>query len=374
MSVISRPINAFSLSSNHIYMANIGDSITYGQSKGVLSHELYPEVLASLLRQQGCLIHSRNFGVSGSELNEMRQRITQIYWLGNVNTRRLKTPDLVTIIGGTNDYGHFTYSGGVSTSAYIGTTVPWYLAQMIKYLRNCNGGAGSTINDYYTTLPSGCLPGTRAIVAYDMSTTGGFQPTLLGDYTSVGGATTAGLIAKTTVWECRNPQGSDKGWGRVTDYTADNYIVKKIMIGNYAYENYSSSYSGDLLESPAVQRGQVTNPAIGIITSYFTDVVFVDNYNYIKNKILSGEIGCANTSAQNVAYTTGVNSSLYTNVGFNTLGWQTFHCDDGNVHPSKLGCMYLALNMFNVISNQSGWISDFSQPSANSQFNSGRPY
>src|SRR4051812_5314334 len=75
----------------------IGDSLTHNVTLGVRPDQFWPERLAAKLRDLGCAIKARNFGVNGNTTAQMAARAVELTLYDQ--------PDLFVAFGGVNDPG-----------------------------------------------------------------------------------------------------------------------------------------------------------------------------------------------------------------------------------------------------------------------------
>jgi lysophospholipase L1-like esterase len=132
-------------------IAAIGDSLTFNTSFVTMPHQFHPEVLAGLLRAEGCPVYARNFGQSGNTTTQMLARKTDLL--------RFETPKLVTLWGGVNDPGNSIT--GATTQANLETIGAYLLDNGVDYLLigntqylNYTSGGDSLVTPYatYATL------------------------------------------------------------------------------------------------------------------------------------------------------------------------------------------------------------------------------
>jgi lysophospholipase L1-like esterase len=145
-------------------IAAIGDSLTFNTSYKTMPHQFHPEVLAGLLRDEGCPVYARNFGQSGDTTTGMRARMTDVL--------RFETPKLVTLWGGVNDPG--TAITGATTQDNLETIgeylldngVTYLLVGNTQYLNYTSGGDDiNTPFATYATLRPFQLAATNALIA-----------------------------------------------------------------------------------------------------------------------------------------------------------------------------------------------------------------
>lgn len=145
-------------------LAAIGDSLTQNASLNVRPNEFWPERLAVALRELGCPIIGRNFGISGNTTTQMLARI-------GVMTQ-FETPNLAIIWGGVNDPGSEIV--GATTQDNIeamGETlldagVPYLVIGNTQYLNYSSGGDTlETPSATYATLRTYQLAAANALIA-----------------------------------------------------------------------------------------------------------------------------------------------------------------------------------------------------------------
>jgi lysophospholipase L1-like esterase len=305
----------------------IGDSLTWNAIYGTLMCDFYPEQLAELLRAPsiGCDVKARNFGNSGERTSQMLQRIRCM--------TQFETPEVAIIFGGANDPGGgvtansltnvgttatFTASGshnlatgdvvtitGSNLSPYnvanavvtvTSATVFTYVmasdpggssagtprfdhqtqanieAMIIALKNGCAGMVGTQ-----TALPAGYPPGTRFIVRYDTSTTGGLSGT--------SPATLSGTHSGAQVWVSRNRTAGVTGWSRITP---DNTGIQRIIVMSMQWVHRANGL-GDTLAVP--YSAYVPVRAAQSAAASAQGVTFFDLYTYQRNLIVSGYVG-----------------------------------------------------------------------------------
>jgi lysophospholipase L1-like esterase len=311
----------------------IGDSLTWNYIYGTLACDFYPEQLAQLLRNAGYDVKARNYGSSGERSSQMLQRIrcmTKSY----DPAQAIETPEIAIIFAGANDPG-----GGVTatTLTRVGTTAtftasavhnlatgdvvtitgsdlsPYNVANAVVTVTSTTvftyvmasdpGGssAGTPRFDHQTqknieamiialkngvtgmvgtqtALPSGYPPGTRYIVRYDTSSTGGLAGT---SPATLSGAVTAGP----TVWVARNYTGGVTGWSRITP---DNTGVSRIIVMSMQWLHWISG-AGDTLATP--HAGYAALRVLQQAAATAQGATYFDLYTYQKGLIQSGYVG-----------------------------------------------------------------------------------
>jgi hypothetical protein len=360
----------------------IGDSLTFNEQYAVLMDEFYPEQLAVQLRTVGCDVKARNFGYAGDDTTGILRRIRTML--------RFEIPDLAIIMAGVNDPGDgrtassltrsgttatftassahslstgdvvvisgsnlspynvskavvtvtsstvFTYQmasdpGGTSagTPRFDHLTQGNIEAMIIALRNNVSGVVGSQ-----TLLPSGVPPGTRYLVRYDTSTTGGVP-------TGSSGITPATLIGMAAtdaqVWIARNTSVSssssgESGWSRVAN---DNTLgVQRIIVMSAQWVHRADGL-GDLKNLDystyvAVRAAQLAaataQAAAGVVT-------FFDLHAYQKALVVANYVGEL------------------------TGEWAATTNDQ---HPSAFAGYTWAKGLVGHIQSQSGWITALS--------------
>lgn len=123
---------------NRQAVSAIGDSLTLNYSLAVRPDQHWPERLAVALRDLGCPIQGRNFGISGNTTTQMLARIGVL--------TQYEIPKLAIIFGGVNDPGN-AISGATTQSNIesMGETlfdagVEYVLVVSTQYLNYSSGG------------------------------------------------------------------------------------------------------------------------------------------------------------------------------------------------------------------------------------------
>lgn len=317
-------------------IAAIGDSLTWNYIYSTLMSEFYPEQLAILLRAAGCDVKARNFGDSGERTSQMLQRVHTLYSkFKTPDLSQFETPEIAIIFGGANDPG-----GGVtaSTLTRVGTTAtftasgahnlatgdvvtitgsnlsPYNVANAVVTVTSATvftyvmasdpGGssAGTPRFDHQTQknieamiialkngttgyagnpamLPAGKAVGTRYLVRYDDSSTGGLAGTAPATVTGAGGGATK-------IWIARNSSAGETGWSRIA---ADTSLgVQRIIVMSMQWLHYISGGGDTLLTANA------TYAAVRVLQEAAADaqgVTFFDLYNYQRDLIVAGYEG-----------------------------------------------------------------------------------
>jgi len=304
-SSVLRPPQRYANSLKNRYVAVVGDSIISGTTTGVGYYDQIPSFLGQLLYKRGCCAVCRNFGISGQRTDEMLARINQIF------RRDFGTPDLVVLEGGSNDYN---FNSGTAQA-----NITLYMTAMVKYLKA--GAKGYVTNP--SSLPANGNLGDYYVVTVDNDSTGGFNPD--------SGQSGAGGNA-CTLWKCTGVQGGIKGWGRAN--TPSTWVVPKIVIMNKHFLNFSGS--GDNYSPTAVNSESVIiNTAVHNVCVN-EDVLEGDIWTWLANRIASGE--------------------------FTYQDWTSWHCADGDIHPSAQGCNLFAQYLDELIADQTDWVTDLSKP------------
>lgn len=332
--------------------------------------DFYPEQLAVLLRAAGCDVKARNFGNSGATTAYLLQRIRAV--------TQFETPEIAIIMAGVNDPGNsftassltrsgttatftsssphnlatgdvVTVSGsnlspynvanavvtvtGASSFTYVMASDPGgssagsprydhqtqtNIEAMIMALRNGVTGMVGT----QTALPSGAAVGTRYLVRYDTSTTGGQAGT--------SPATLTGTLTGPRVWIARNSTSGETGWSRITP---DNTGVQKIVVMSTQWLHYVSG-AGDTLLTPFAAYATIRALQSAAATAQgapSTSVTYFDLYTYQRNLIVNGYEG----------ELTG-----------------TWAATTNDQHPSPYAGHTWAKGLLAHIQAQSGWIDD----------------
>ncbi|MDE2103347.1 MAG: hypothetical protein KGL39_39265 [Patescibacteria group bacterium] len=279
-----------------------GDSLTEAPSLAKLGFYLWTSVAAGKLRLRGCLVRGANWGHSGCNTSiiapgllsriffahyyetptigvvwcgtnddpshsQSAQTVTTLTSSGTTATATISsnaglwpgcwitisgatpsayngTYQVASLIGSTQ----FTYTFPGGTSPATGTITCGTIAlpqtqqnlmAAVKVLKFGCGGPntnGVAVVGSQTQLPANTPPGTRIVVMVDTSTTGGAAasldqtPRIDGDYS---------LSPQQDVWEARNCQPGEKGWGRVFVATSVPTHTKRSVVFGQHYLNYS---------------------------------------------------------------------------------------------------------------------------------------
>lgn len=76
------------------FISCMGDSITQNYIWGPKPHEYYPAVLQELLKNEGCAVTCRNFGISGNTTTQMLARFSSM--------TQYEIPDIAVIFAVSN--------------------------------------------------------------------------------------------------------------------------------------------------------------------------------------------------------------------------------------------------------------------------------
>lgn len=312
----------------------IGDSLTWNYIYSALMSEFYPEQLAMLLRAlpTPCDVKARNFGDSGERTSQMAQRVHTL--------SRKETPEIAIIFGGANDPG-----GGVTatTLTRVGTLAtftasavhnlatgdvvtitgsnlsPYNVANAVVTVTSTTvftyvlasdpGGssAGAPRFDHQTQknieamiialkngttgyagnpamLPAGKAVGTRYLVRYDDSATGGLTGTSPATVTGAGGGAT-------TLWIARNTSAGETGWSRMA---ADNSGVSRIVVMSMQWLHYANG-TGDTVATDYAGYTAVRTAQAAAVTARNAAVAgsatFFDLHAYQEALIVAGYVG-----------------------------------------------------------------------------------
>lgn len=115
----------------------MGDSITLNYIWGTMAYEYYPTVLQGLLKEQGCNVKCRNFGVSGNTTTQMLARFGAM--------TQYDTPKISAIYGGINDgTAYSTITNNLKTMATNMITAGSKVIICLVHYNNYTSGGDTT--------------------------------------------------------------------------------------------------------------------------------------------------------------------------------------------------------------------------------------
>lgn len=299
----------------------IGDSQTdYENGFGVLPRDTWAGNLGRGLRGAGKDVQVRAFGVSGDTSTNVLDRFAAMFLYD--------TPEIAGIYIGVNDPGN----------AITQATTQLNIEAAIMALKHGAKGDGLDSGIYVAgqaSLPATGTFGQRLVVLSDTSTTGGAAAWHSSHATTITGSATG-----PTVWEYRQPQAGENGWGRVAKATTAPTVVDKIFVVTANYLNFTTG--GDSTGTPyanytTVRAAQAAAVAAQNVTVHGTaSVVLVDLYTFQRSRIVAG----TDPDFKNVAYD-------------QTRSW---HVADTNQHHSMYGHALVAQAVQSAF--PSAWLTD----------------
>lgn len=285
---------------------------------GVDAWQVWGAQLARSARRRGFSYRSRIYGKSGDTTTQMLARVGQLL--------RFDTPDIGIIYGGVNDPG----------SSIATATTRLNIRAMLLALKHGAAGDGENPQVHVadqTALPDRGLPGQRYVVLADGSTTGGQAAYEPFHATTITGSNSGAP----SVWEYRHPRAGEFGWGRVAVSSTAPTAVKKVMVISTNYLNFTTG--GDTLSTPFASYATVRTAQAGAVSdeqvSNTDDPVYVDLYNFQRNRIVAG----TDPDFSSVAYDQA----------------QSWHYIQNNQHHSFYGHSLVAQAALAAMPN--GWLS-----------------
>lgn len=308
--------------------AFIGDSQTdLRSSYGVMATDMWSNILCQMLNAAGCSIQPRVFGTSGNTTAQMLARSDVMFLYG--------LPSIAFIYGGVNDPGNSINAAGTQANIQA-------LCKSLKYGACGRGeglGGGVSVAGE-VNLPAGGRPGQRYVVMADTSANGGASknhPNQHDTITGVGGGVQ-------TVWEYRNKQGGEAGWGRVAISTTPAFTqgVSKIIVLSTNYLNFTSG--GDNYNVTAQSGTQnSTNAGVRVAVkaaAIAENVLYCDLYAFQSMLIYGGVF-----EGQPVSSETNQSSA-------------SWHVGNTDQHHNAYGHETVARAVFSTIYSQNGWIQN----------------
>lgn len=306
----------------------LGDSQTdLRSSYGVMASDMWTASLCNRLNAAGCSTQPIVFGVSGDTTAQILARADASFLYS--------MPAIGIIYGGVND------PGGSLTSSQTQANIQ-ALCKVLKY-RVCGEGAGlgsGVTVASQANLPANGRLGDRYVVMSDTSTTGGrpagistSNPTITGNYSA---------SPQQTVWECRNKQAGEGGWGRVATNTTSTFVdgVSKVIVVSTNYLNYATG--GDNYNATAGTGTQFTSYATvrTAVSAAATaeGVAYCDLYSFQSKLIYGGTF-----EGQTITSET-------------TQGSASWHCLPTNQHHNAYGHETVDRAVYYTILNK-GWIN-----------------
>lgn len=384
----------------------MGDSQTdYTSPFGVSAADNWSKQLSVLLNNSGAITKSRAFGIGGETVAEFLGRLDVMFMYdkpalaivfggindiagthtgtaqtGTTNTISLATSlgfklnafigNIITITGGTgsgqtNTIIAYQPVGRVATVLNNWSTIPdatstYSVAQstqanlqantqaVIKGLKYGVTGVGAGLGQgcsFYsqTMLPANGYLGQRFVIMNDTSTTGGVAANQSGQHATISGNFSS--APQQTVWEWRNSQAGELGWGRVAITGTAPFAegVSKIIVTTQSYLNWSTGGdSYNVTTSTGTPYANYVPVRAAITAAASTEsVVLCDLYYYQSTLIYGGVF---------------LGATVVSETTQSSFSWEW---QDMTPHHNKYGHEILARALYAVIINQ-GWLPDLS--------------
>lgn len=309
----------------------LGDSQTdLRSSYGVMASDMWAKAACKMMNALGCSIQPRVFGISGDRTDQILARADIAF--------KYDTPHVAVIYGGVNDVGNLSQAQTQANTQAL-----------IKMLKYRVVGKGEGLKLPITVAVQGDLPangkqGDRYIVMADTSATGGAAANFAGQKNTITGNYASS--AQQTVWEFRNEQAGEAGWGRIATKDTEPFKegVSKIVVISTNYLNFTPN--GDNFNSQANTgtpfAGNVPIRAAALAAADAEKVVYCDLYRFQSLLINGG---------------TFLGKQIVSETTQNSGSWHVALAT--NQHHNKYGHSTVARALVATIQNQRGWIDSF---------------
>ncbi|QDH92823.1 hypothetical protein KNU62_gp38 [Gordonia phage Bakery] len=255
----------------------LGDSQTDYAGYGVPPSKTWTYRLAEEIRARGGDVRSRAFGIQGDQTLAGLNRVDVCLMYD--------TPALALLPLGVND-------PVASPSALTSAQTIDYITATIMALRHGATGPGAGLGQGVHVAGQANLPATgglgqRYVVLDDTSTTGGRAATSPGHAATITGSVAADANGnKVTVWEFRQTQAGEFGWGRVAVRTSPPTVVPRCAVITPPYRNFTTG--GDTPSTPLAINATLRAAQESAASVFDASVAFLDVYARMRQRIVDG--------------------------------------------------------------------------------------
>ncbi|AMS02858.1 hypothetical protein BJD57_gp26 [Gordonia phage Vivi2] len=262
----------------------LGDSQTDYAGYGVRPCDTWSARLGRNLRSAGMVGPVRGFGIQGDQTLAGLNRVDAMHMYD--------IADVALLPLGVNDW---VASPSILTSAQ---TTQYIQATVMALRHGATGpgvgtGFGAPHVATVDALPGSGRPGQRYVVLADASTTGGVAKTEAGQTATIAGSVAADVNGnRVTVWEFRQNQAGERGWGRVAVRTTPATHTKRFAVIAPPYRNFTTG--GDTPSTPVAGNATLRTAQQAAVTAQnqavdgAPTVIYIDAYTAMRQRIVSG--------------------------------------------------------------------------------------